>query len=92
MPRAELRDQGHHEPSGLSGVPSNAASFSCSSTRASARSARCFQRASSRACSAITFSRGSRGCGTGPRFFVVLASAHRDHADRCIVITKIGRS
>ncbi len=61
---------GHHEGSVVSGVPSNAATFFWSSTSASARSARCFQRVISRAWSAITLSRGSRDPRRrGPRFF-----------------------
>src|SRR5262249_22146351 len=49
------------------------------------RSARCFQRVSSRAWSAITLSRGSRGRATGPRFFVAPPNSPRSRAARHVV-------
>jgi hypothetical protein len=72
-------------PSGAldsSGVPSDAATFSWISTRASARSAHLCQRAVSRSSSAICLSRGSGITGVGPRFFAGPTRSPRSRAAR----------
>src|SRR5207245_5638156 len=85
QPRSDLGDRRHHEVSVASGVPSNAATCFCSSTSASARSARFCHRLSSRACSASFLSRGSTTRRAGPRFFGALASSPRSRAARQVV-------
>src|SRR4029450_2014695 len=75
----------HHEVSPANGVPSNAATCFCSSTSASARSARFCHRLSSRACSASFLSRGSTTRRAGPRFFGAPASSPRSRAARHVV-------
>src|SRR5213594_2342496 len=85
QPRPDLGDRRHHEVSVASGVPSNAATCFCSSTRASARSARFFHRLISRSCSASFLSRGSATRRTGPRFFGAPASSPRSRAVRHVV-------
>src|SRR2546425_8230212 len=82
---AELGHRRHQDFSFSSGVPSNAATFFCSSTKASARSARCFHRAISRACAVIVLSRGSTARGAGPRFFGAPANSPRSRAARHVV-------
>src|SRR5439155_13687581 len=57
----------------------------CSSTSASARSARFFHRLISRSCSASFLSRGSATRRTGPRFFGAPASSPRSRAARHVV-------
>src|SRR5206468_311553 len=85
QPRPDLGDRRHHEVSVASGVPSNAATCFCSSTSASARSARFFHRLISRSCSASFLSRGSATRRTGPRFFGAPASSPRSRAVRHVV-------
>src|SRR5437867_801868 len=85
QPRSDLGDRRHHEVSVASGVPSNAATCFCSSTRASARSARFRQRVLSRSRSAIRLSRGSETRRLGPRFFGAPASSPRSRAARHVV-------
>jgi hypothetical protein len=67
---------------GVQRRPSKAASFFCTSTRASARSARFCQRAASSSSSAIFLSRGEAICGTGPRFLANPANSPRSRAAR----------
>ena len=67
------------------GVPSNAAICFCSSTSASARSARFRQWAFSRPSSVIRLSRGSATRRTGPRFVGAPASLPRSRAARHVV-------
>src|SRR3989454_85273 len=83
--RSDLGDRRHHEGSVVSGVPSNAATCFCSSTSASARSARFCHRLISRACSASFLSRGSTTRRAGPRFFGAPASSPRSRAARHVV-------
>src|SRR5207245_4550045 len=72
-----------------SGAPKSAATFFCSSTSASARSARCFHRTISRSCSAIFLSRGSGGVAFGPRGLAASpASSPRSRAARQVVRSK----
>src|SRR6266852_4257059 len=85
QPRSDLGDRRHHEGSVASGVPSNAATCFCSSTRASARSARFCHRVISRACSTSFLSRGSTTRRAGPRFFAAPASSPRSRAARHVV-------
>src|SRR6185436_4041446 len=85
QPRSDLGDRRHHEVSLASGVPSNAATCFCSSTKASARSARFFHRLSSRSCSASFLSRGSTTRRAGPRFFGAPVSSPRSRAPRHVV-------
>src|SRR5713226_3409599 len=75
----------HQDLSSASGIPSNAATFFWTSTRASARSARLRHRAVSRSSSAIRLSRGSGTRGTGPRFFDAPARSPRSRAARHVV-------
>ena len=76
-PRSDLGDRRHQEVSMASGVPSNAAICFCSSTSASARSARFRQWVFSRLSSVIRLSRGSATRRTGPRFFARSGGAFR---------------
>jgi hypothetical protein len=72
-------------PSGARGVwrgPEQRRHFFWTSTRASARSARCFHRVISRACSAMTLSRESVTRDAGPRFFAGPANCPRSRAAR----------
>src|SRR5438094_10116308 len=85
QPRPDLGDRRHHEVSVASGAPSNAATCFCSSTSASARSARFFHRVSSRSCAASFLSRGSTTRRAGPRFFGAPASSPRSRAARHVV-------
>src|SRR5881396_2224700 len=85
QPRSDLGDRRHHEVAVASGVPSNAATCFCSSTSASARSARFCHRLISRACSASFLSRGSTTRRAGPRFFGAPASSPRSRAARHVV-------
>src|SRR5260370_2392128 len=83
-PGSDLGDRRHHEGSVL-GVPSNAATCFCSSTSASARSARFFHRLNSRSCAASFLSRGSTPRRPGPRFFGAPASSPRSRAPHHVV-------
>src|SRR5436309_14389271 len=85
QPRSDLGDRRQHDVSVASGVPSNAATCFCSSTSASARSARFCHRLISRSCSASFLSRGSATRRTGPRFFGAPASSPRSRAARHVV-------
>src|SRR5207244_4803023 len=85
QPRSDLGDRRHHEVSPANGVPSNAATCFCSSTSASARSARFCHRLISRACSASLLSRGSTTRRAGPRFVGAPASSPRSRAARHVV-------
>src|SRR4030095_6930538 len=84
--RPDGADRRHQDFSFSNGVPSNAATFFCTSTSASARSARFFHFAISRSCSVIFLSRVSGGAAFGPRFLGASASnSPRSRAARQVV-------